>query len=89
MKIDAIKEKLQLAKMHIEQCRHLANFMVRSNYKNQTPETEDLPPDCTGDPACCPENEGHGCCKPNPITTRAAEAEGVSQRSCSGEGSEG
>jgi len=21
---------------------------------------------CSGDPASCPENEGHGCCKPNP-----------------------
>lgn len=23
-------------------------------------------PECSGDPASCPENEGHGCCKPNP-----------------------
>ncbi|QLQ28474.1 MAG: hypothetical protein HZT39_09605 [Pseudoxanthomonas sp.] len=23
-------------------------------------------PGCSGDPASCPENEGHGCCKPNP-----------------------
>ncbi|MBN8740680.1 MAG: hypothetical protein BGP24_14880 [Lysobacterales bacterium 69-70] len=23
-------------------------------------------PECSGDPACCPENEGYGCCKPNP-----------------------
>ena len=23
-------------------------------------------PECSGDPADCPENEGHGCCKPNP-----------------------
>lgn len=22
-------------------------------------------PECSGDPACCPENEGYGCCKPN------------------------
>lgn len=25
-------------------------------------------PECSGDPACCPENEGYGCCKPNPAT---------------------
>jgi hypothetical protein len=24
-------------------------------------------PGCSGDPASCPENEGHGCCKPNPV----------------------
>jgi hypothetical protein len=23
-------------------------------------------PGCSGDPACCPENEGYGCGKPNP-----------------------
>lgn len=23
-------------------------------------------PECSGDPACCPENEGYGCCKLNP-----------------------
>jgi hypothetical protein len=23
-------------------------------------------PECSGDPASCPENEGYGCCKPNP-----------------------
>ena len=23
-------------------------------------------PGCSGDPASCPENEGYGCCKPNP-----------------------
>ncbi len=23
-------------------------------------------PECSGDPVSCPENEGHGCCKPNP-----------------------
>lgn len=23
-------------------------------------------PECSGDPACCPENEGYGCCRPNP-----------------------
>lgn len=23
-------------------------------------------PECSGDPADCPENEGYGCCKPNP-----------------------
>lgn len=23
-------------------------------------------PECSGDPACCPENAGYGCCKPNP-----------------------
>lgn len=22
-------------------------------------------PECSGDPSSCPENEGHGCCKPN------------------------
>lgn len=22
--------------------------------------------ECSGDPASCPENEGRGCCKPNP-----------------------
>jgi hypothetical protein len=29
-------------------------------------------PECSGDPASCPENEGYGCCKPNP----RPEAEG-------------
>ncbi len=30
-------------------------------------EAPDVPwPECSGDPACCPENEGYGCCKPNP-----------------------
>lgn len=24
-------------------------------------------PGCSGNPASCPENEGHGCCKPNPV----------------------
>lgn len=23
-------------------------------------------PSCSGDPSCCPENEGYGCGKPNP-----------------------
>ena len=23
-------------------------------------------PECSGDPLSCPENEGYGCCKPNP-----------------------
>ena len=23
-------------------------------------------PECSGDPASCPENEGYGCCRPNP-----------------------
>lgn len=26
-------------------------------------------PECSGDPASCPENEGRGCCKPNPVCT--------------------
>lgn len=24
-------------------------------------------PECSGNPASCPENEGYGCCKPNPV----------------------
>jgi hypothetical protein len=32
-------------------------------------------PECSGDPACCPENEGYGCCKPNPILRAAAGAD--------------
>lgn len=30
-------------------------------------------PECSGDPACCPENEGRGCCKPNPPWSRDNE----------------
>lgn len=26
--------------------------------------------ECSGDPASCPENEGYGCCKPNPADAR-------------------
>jgi len=26
-------------------------------------------PECSGDPASCPENEGRGCCQPNPSRT--------------------
>lgn len=25
---------------------------------------------CSGDPSSCPENEGYGCCKPNPNDTK-------------------
>lgn len=33
-------------------------------------------PECSGDPASCPENEGHGCCKPNqPEPVDAGEPE--------------
>jgi len=27
-------------------------------------------PGCSGDPACCPENEGYGCGRPNPKRER-------------------
>jgi hypothetical protein len=30
------------------------------------PERAEVWPMCSGDPACCPENAGYGCCKPNP-----------------------
>jgi len=33
-------------------------------------------PECSGDPASCPENEGHGCCKPNPVKTPASVPDG-------------
>lgn len=26
--------------------------------------------ECSGDPSNCPENEGHGCCQPNPVAWR-------------------
>lgn len=28
-------------------------------------------PECSGDPASCPENEGYGCCKPSPVVEPA------------------
>ena len=31
-------------------------------------------PECSGDPASCPENEGYGCCKPNPTRLPVPEA---------------
>lgn len=34
-------------------------------------------PECSGDPASCPENEGHGCCKPNPAKTVASVPDGM------------
>ena len=30
-------------------------------------------PECSGDPASCPENEGYGCCKPNPSAPQEVE----------------
>jgi hypothetical protein len=32
----------------------------------EEPESSADHPECSGDPASCPENEGYGCCKPNP-----------------------
>lgn len=29
-------------------------------------------PECSGNPASCPENEGYGCCMPNPQQSHAA-----------------
>jgi len=37
-----------------------ADYLKELNTRN--PEFQE----CSGDPACCPENDGHGCCKPNP-----------------------
>jgi len=30
-------------------------------------------PECSGDPRSCPENEGYGCCKPNPTAQQAKD----------------
>lgn len=30
-------------------------------------------PECSGNPASCPENEGYGCCKPNPSAPQGVE----------------
>lgn len=38
----------------------IAEAMVVENHRRKNF------PQCSGDPASCPENEGHGCCKPNP-----------------------
>ena len=32
---------------------------------------EEKYPECSGDPTSCPENEGYGCCQPNPIAAQA------------------
>lgn len=31
----------------------------------------DCYPECSGDSSSCPENEGHGCCKPNSVQAKA------------------
>ena len=46
-------------------------------------------PECSGDPASCPENEGRGCCKPNPVKTSASVPDGFylasfKRKDCSG-----
>jgi hypothetical protein len=49
-------------------------------------------PECSGDPASCPENEGYGCCKPNPRPeAKAGAGDPVSvayevRKWCSGDG---
>lgn len=30
--------------------------------------------ECSTDPSSCPENEGHGCCKPNPVSAMTDDA---------------
>ena len=41
---------------------------ARELLKEQPPWVQVEPdyPECSGDPASCPENEGRGCCNPNP-----------------------
>ncbi|RQO38646.1 hypothetical protein DBR37_01765 [Herminiimonas sp. KBW02] len=34
-------------------------------------------PECSGDPSSCPENEGHGCCKPNAAPQQPVAASSV------------
>jgi hypothetical protein len=36
---------------------------------NTMPHNSEAWPACSGNPACCPENAGYGCCKPNPPPT--------------------
>lgn len=35
--------------------------------------------ECSGNPDCCPENEGYGCCKPSPPLTDERKLELVSE----------
>lgn len=71
-KIDAL---IAMEKAHDEyQERHgLTGFardalpdMLRAALRASTPLVNKEWPECSGDPASCPENEGYGCCKPNP-----------------------
>jgi hypothetical protein len=41
-------------------------------------------PECSGDPACCPENEGFGCCKPSDRAIVAAVFEHFARARASG-----
>lgn len=48
------------------------NFAIEVMSRTAAPTPASDYPECSGDPASCPENEGHGCCKPNPIKTTAS-----------------
>jgi hypothetical protein len=47
-----------------------ADFATGGRYRAPIEEPADFP-ECSGDPASCPENEGYGCCKPNPVAIPA------------------
>ena len=48
------------------------NFAIEVMSRTAAPTPASDYPECSGDPASCPENEGHGCCKPNPVKTPAS-----------------
>lgn len=41
-------------------------FVKSLPHEPTRPKRESSYPECSGNPASCPENEGYGCCKPNP-----------------------
>lgn len=52
-----------------------------SNQSIPPQKTEEWP-ECSGDPACCPENSGYGCGKPNPPQLKTSDGTNYECASC-------
>jgi hypothetical protein len=46
--------------------RDIANEMEAYHIVDAAPADHPEYPQCSGNPASCSENEGYGCCRPNP-----------------------
>jgi hypothetical protein len=53
--------------------RDLAKEFLDGIVPRAVMEAREEYPECSGDPASCPENEGFGCCKPNPTARTDSE----------------